>query len=213
MARPLSQTTGQTVSARAYKGKYAAKFVDSEGRLREQWFSSVRVRHKDLPGGVAWLVFEWFAGEAEPRWYLTNTDASNRDACAAVIVLYRNRRKAEETFRFLKQLFGLEGFMALNYASIRAIVFFATVAMDFLTWVIETRTALFYDAMDAHQDMRDASTESGILKEYGSGFLKVYRVCRGIAKIAEHVANPPRPKPEKRPRKGDCVQLTLKLSF
>ena len=50
-------------------------------------------------------------------------------------------------------------------------------------------------------------------KEYGGGFLKFYSVCRGIAKSAEHVANPPRPKPEKRPRKGDCVQLTLKQSF
>ena len=34
-----------------------------------------------------------------------------------------------------------------------------------------------------------------------------------IAKNAERVANPPRPKPGKRPRKGDYVQLTLKLSF
>ncbi|MBO5528312.1 MAG: hypothetical protein J6A47_03200 [Bacilli bacterium] len=85
--------------------------------------------------------------------------------------------------------------------------------MDFLIWAIERGTALYSDAMEAHQDVRDAFAENGILKDFGSGFLKVYRACRGMAKITQHVANPPRPLPEKRPRKGDYVQLKLKLIF
>lgn len=207
-----SAMTGSEI-AKFYKGRFVSRFADSDGRMREQRFSSVRVRNRGLPGGEAWLVFEWLDGESEPRWYITSVDASTKAACAAVIALYRKRWMVEETFRFLKQLFGLEGFMALGYASIRAIAFFAAVAMDFLIWVIERRTALYSDAMEAHQDVRDAFAENGILKDFGSGFLKVYRVCRGMAKIAQHVANPPRPLPERRPRKGDCVQLKLKLNF
>ena len=96
---------------------------------------------------------------------------------------------------------------------IRAIGFFATVAMCFLTWAIERRTALFFDAMDAHQDTRDSFGENDILEEYGSGFLRVYRVARGISKITQHASKPPHPEMERRPKKGECVQLRLKLKF
>lgn len=207
-----SGLTGAEV-ARLYKGKYVSRFEGSDGRNRKQRFYSSRVASKNLPGGSAWLVFEWLDGEPEPRWYLTSLDASTRAGCAAVIALYRKRWRVEETFRFLKQLFGIEGIMALGYNSIRSLVFLASVAMGFLAWVIEAGDALFLDAMSAHQDTRDGYDEAGLLKEFGNGFLKVYRVARGVMAIASHVHEKPRPKEEKRPKKGDVVQLRLKLTF
>lgn len=94
-----------------------------------------RVYLPERPGKPLYLVAKSIQGKDRPLMLLTALTAQNLESAKQVLVYYRRRWKCEEAARFLKSELGLERFCIRTYESFPRLLFLATLAMSFLTWL------------------------------------------------------------------------------
>lgn len=186
--------------ARKYKGRYSFRYKTRDGLERVAKASAVKASHKDFPSGV-WVVFESFAGQSEPRAYITNIDCSTKEGVARALKSYRLRWRIEEFFRFVKQEYGFERFMVRTLHGINNLLTCMNLAVAFLTYIIICKPLLWKSVQEVYQPLTDVEKEEMLKKRYGRYGIDLYRAKLGIQIVLGHAkGRPPIPGRDRRKR-------------
>ena len=118
--------------ANRFKGKYALKFKDKNGRKIDVKISIIPIelcKFQDVPLN---LVVVYGFGET-PMMLITNLDSDDKRICVTVCKVYLMRWRIEEYFKFKKQCFDYENLRVRSLRSIRNLDFLLTMAIGYIS--------------------------------------------------------------------------------
>ena len=192
------------------KGRYAFYFPEPGKRDPvEVKATAVRIAHRGFAKGT-WLVIEFFPDEREARCYLTNVDCSTREGCRKALSCYRSRWRVEETFRFMKVFYSMEGFMVRNVNAMNWLLLAVCAATAFLSSIAAARTPAYWQCRDAFKSFASDASDEEIAKAKGHVPVELYRLASGAREILGHSSSRMTPKGRDRTRRKP-IQLLLDI--
>jgi hypothetical protein len=118
--------------ANRFKGKYALKFKDKNGRKIDVKISIIPIELCEFQGVPLNLVVVYGFGEI-PMMLITNLDSDDKRICVTVCKVYLMRWRIEEYFKFKKQCFDYENLRVRSLKSIRNLDFLLTMAIGYIS--------------------------------------------------------------------------------
>ena len=118
--------------ANKFKGKYALKFKDKNGRKIDVKISIIPIELCEFQGVSLNLVVVYGFGEI-PMMLITNLDSDDKRICVTVCKVYLMRWRIEEYFKFKKQCFDYENLRVRSLKSIRNFDFLLTMAIGYIS--------------------------------------------------------------------------------
>ena len=118
--------------ANKFKGKYALKFKDKNGRKIDVKISIIPIELCEFQGVSLNLVVVYGFGEI-PMMLITNLDSDDKRICVTVCKVYLMRWRIEEYFKFKKQCFDYENLRVRSLKSIRNLDFLLTMAIGYIS--------------------------------------------------------------------------------
>ena len=118
--------------ANKFKGKYALKFKDKNGRKIDVKISIIPIELCEFQGVPLNLVVVYGFGEI-PMMLITNLDSDDKRICVTVCKVYLMRWRIEEYFKFKKQCFDYENLRVRSLKSIRNLDFLLTMAIGYIS--------------------------------------------------------------------------------
>jgi hypothetical protein len=158
--------------ARKYKGKYALKFETKDGKKSDCKISIVPVSLPNYPDVPLNLVICCGLGK-EPLLLLTNLASDDNRLCVTVTKVYLMRWRIEEYYKFKKQGFGFERFLARSLQSIRNLDLLLSVAIGYIGTLSKK--------MDESIEILEIIEVSKRL--YGLSKFTFYAIAAGLAEI------------------------------
>ncbi len=150
-----------------HKGRYAFYFPEPGKKDPvEVKATAVKIAHRDFAKGT-WLVVEFFPDEREARCYLTNVDCSTREGCRKALSCYRSRWRVEETFRFMKVFYSMEGFMVRNVNAMNWLLLAICSATAFLSSIAASRTPAYWKCKNAFKSFAPDMSDEDMVKAKG----------------------------------------------
>ena len=194
------------------KGRYAFYFPEpGKGDPVEVKATAVRIAHRGFAKGT-WLAIEFFPDEREARCYLTNVDCSTREGCRKALSCYRSRWRVEETFRFMKVFYSMEGFMVRNVNAMNWLLLAVCAATAFLSSIAALRTPAYWQCKNAFRSFAPDMTDEEIVAAKGHIPVELYRLASGAKEILGHSTSKMTPKGRDRSRRKP-IQLMLDIDF
>ena len=118
--------------ASKFKGKYALKFMDKNGKKVAVKISIIPIELCDFQGVPLNLVVVYGFGET-PMMLITNLNSDDSRICVTVCKVYLMRWRIEEYFKFKKQSFDYENLRVRSLRSIRNLDFLLTMAIGYIS--------------------------------------------------------------------------------
>ena len=118
--------------ANLFKGKYALKFINKEGKKIDVKISIIPIELCEFKGTKLNLVVVYGFG-ALPMMLITNLSSDDKRICVAVCKVYLMRWRIEEYFKFKKQSFDYENLRVRSLQSIRTLDFLLTMAIGYVS--------------------------------------------------------------------------------
>lgn len=118
--------------ANNFKGKYALKFKDKNGRKTDVKISIIPIELCEFQGVPLKLVVVYGFGEI-PMMLITNLASDDKRICVTVCKVYLMRWRIEEYFKFKKQCFDYENMRVRSLRSIRNLDFLLTMAIGYIS--------------------------------------------------------------------------------
>lgn len=190
----------------SFKGRFVQEFARRDGRMERVASTGFLVSHPDI-GHRVMLVGERFS-PTDVRFYVTNRTDTRKRGVESAIACYRKRWRIEEAFRFVKQLFGAEGFLVRSLDAMNVLFRVLALASNFVAEVTMRRESLLFLATrKAYPKFRSKEREEEILARHGKYCLDLYQTKCGLQAIMAHAGR--RPDVERRVRKKGPIQMTI----
>ena len=122
--------------ANSFKGKYALKFKNKDGKKIDVKISIIPIELCEFKGTPLNLVAVYGFGEL-PMMLITNLSSYDKRICVAVCKVYLMRWRIEEYYRFKKQQFGYENLRVRSLKSIRNLDLLLTIAIGYIGFISE----------------------------------------------------------------------------
>lgn len=118
--------------ANMFKGKYALKFKNKDGKKIDVKISIIPIELCEFKGTPLNLVVVHGFGEL-PMMLITSLSSDDRNICVDVCKVYLMRWRIEEYFKFKKQSFDYENLRVRSLQSIRTLDFLLTMAIGYVS--------------------------------------------------------------------------------
>lgn len=118
--------------ANMFKGKYALKFKNKDGKKVDVKISIIPIELCEFKGTPLNLVVVHGFGEL-PMMLITSLSSDDKNICVDVCKVYLMRWRIEEYFKFKKQSFDYENLRVRSLQSIRTLDFLLTMAIGYVS--------------------------------------------------------------------------------
>ena len=118
--------------ANMFKGKYALKFKNKDGKKIDVKISIIPIELCEFKGTPLNLVVVHGFGEL-PMMLITSLSSDDKNICVDVCKVYLMRWRIEEYFKFKKQSFDYENLRVRSLQSIRTLDFLLTMAIGYVS--------------------------------------------------------------------------------